>query len=326
MNNKRLVTGLIVALSFASFLAAQRETVQGVVLLNERPPGARAQQVEVELTTDRGDIAYKTMVNESGEYKFGGLYLGNYKVTARAPGFKPATVRITLVGESQRQGDTTLYLVEQSQLPTINHDGEVISRNALQAPKQARKEVQRGEEAFATGAMNESKEAVEKALNLYPDYARAWYLRARISEREGRRQEAAADYERVLARDPDFYPAYGRLSELYRILAIPGELKRVAEEWRKLQPLDAVPYYYVAVAHYEAGDYAVGLREAEAAYRLPHASLPHLLLVLANCHIKLRNPDAAAVHLVEFLSQHPDDPLAGQAKETLEQLRQLPRE
>jgi len=326
MNNRRLVAGLIATVSFASFLAAQRETVQGVVLLNERPPGARAQQVEVELTTDRGDIAFKTMVNESGEYKFGGLYVGNYKVTARAPGFKPATVRITLVGDSQRQGDTTLYLVEQSELPTINHDGEVISRNALQAPKEARKEVQRGEEAFATGDLEKSKEAAQKALSLYPDYARAWYLRARISEREGRRQEAVAEYETVLARDPDFYPAYGHLSELYRTLAIPGELKRVADEWRKLQPLHAVPYYYAAVARYETGDYAASLREAEAAYRLPHDSLPHLLLVLANCHIKLRNPDAAAVYLVEFLSQQPDDPLAGQAKETLEQLRQLPRE
>ncbi|RPI22005.1 MAG: hypothetical protein EHM61_23360 [Acidobacteria bacterium] len=297
--------------------------ITGVVLVNEKRPGVHAPEIQVQLTTERRGEGIRSVVTESGDYKFGGLESGTYLITASAPGYRTVTTRIEINNVGQVRGVTTLDLVSETPLPTVSHDGEVISQNALKAPREARRQVERAEKALETGRTAEAEEAIGKALQAYPDYGVALFLRGRLFQTRRRSRQAREEYAKALVKDPDLYRAYPPLCEIERAGADYQALKESAETWKQMQPLIATPYYYLAVALYELGDYGPALQEAMRARGLPHEAVPHLSLVLANCHLKLRDPRAASIHLLEFLEQHPDDPLAPQARETLEQLRKL---
>jgi tetratricopeptide (TPR) repeat protein len=144
-----------------------------------------------------------------------------------------------------------------------------------------------------------------------------------VLEKQGRSEPAASSYEEAISKDAHLFAAYAAAAEIYRLASDHGRLQRVSELWKKVQPLEAPPYYYSALAKYEGGDYRSALQDATAAYGLPHASLPHLNLLLANCYLKLENPKAAAEQLLEFLSAYPNDPLAEQARTTLSEIDRI---
>jgi tetratricopeptide (TPR) repeat protein len=329
MSLQRPVYTQIAALVLAVFLGGTcgaqitSFSVSGVVLLNERRPGDGATSIRVELTTERGGEGIRAVVTESGEYKFGGLKPGVYVVSARAPGFKPAASRVEINPVGQVRGSTTLDLVPENELPKINHEGEIISRNELRAPKQARGQLEKAEETLDSGDLSGAEEAIRRAFRIYPEYARAYWAEGRLREKQERWKEAREAYARAVDIDPDCYRAYHPLLELLRREGRHEEARRIGSQWGKLQPLLATPHYYVAIASYETGEYQAALDSAETAARLPHAQLPHLPLVLANCYLKLRNPAAAVTHLEEFLQASPEDPLASQARRTLEQIKAL---
>ncbi len=299
--------------------------ITGMVLMEEVRPGEHAPEIQVELTTEHGGEGIKTVVTESGDYKFGGLETGTYLITAKAPGYAPVTTRVEINNVGQVRGVTRLDLVKEAGLPVITHDGEVVSQNALKAPKAARQEAANAQLLMQSGKFDDAEKAIDKALRLYPDYAFAFCLRGELSEKRGNSGQAATAYSEALTRDPDLYRAYLPLCDILWKQADYQALKRTAEQWKQMQSLSAVPRYYLAVALYQLGEYPAAVQEANRAKQFPHETVPHLSLLLANCYIKLRDPRTAAVQLLEFLKEHPDDALAGQAKKTLEELREVGR-
>jgi tetratricopeptide (TPR) repeat protein len=159
--------------------------------------------------------------------------------------------------------------------------------------------------------------ALDKALEIYPAYARAFLLRGRILEKQGKPREAAGSYEKAIEEDANAYPAYAALAEIRRLEADPTALREIADRWKKAQPLTAAPYYYGALASFQAGQFLVAVDEALMARRFPHENVPHLSLLLANCYIKLRDPSAAAAQMREFLASRPDDPMAPEVRRSL---------
>jgi tetratricopeptide (TPR) repeat protein len=295
-----------------------------VVLVDDHPPGRLASQIEVELNSpDRRGEGAKALVTEDGDYVFYSLKPGVYYLTARAAGHRSITVRLELHPGGQIRGNPKLVLLSEAPLPVISREGEIISRNALRAPRQARKQVEQAEAALRRGDFKQAEEALQAALAAYPDYARAFFRRAQLSAQQGRTESAEQDYLATVEHDPDYYPAYGALCEIYRLAARYGDLLDTAVRWNKVQSFDCTPHYYSALALYETGDYDRALREANRSEQLPHPNVPHLHLVQANCFLKKRELSAAAVQLQKFLALYPDDPLAQQARTTLEEIGRL---
>ncbi|NWG12723.1 MAG: tetratricopeptide repeat protein [Acidobacteria bacterium] len=301
----------------------QTESISGLVYLDERPPGRLAPTIDLELRyANRPGEPMRTVVSGEGEYRFGGLWPGVYIITASAPGYRSVTVEIELARGSRPRRNTKLVLQSEA-APPGPRPGGIVSQNALQAPREARRRMEQAEKAFLDGQTDTAARLVAEALAAYPGYARALYLRGRVLERQGRPESAARSYEEAISRDPDLYLAYSAAAELYRVLADNGSLRRISELWKKAQPLESAPYYYSALARYESGEYRPALEDVTAAYNLPHSNLPHINLLMANCYLKLKNPRAAAERLLEFLATQPDDPLAEQARRTLSEIDRI---
>jgi len=317
----------LIPLSITLCLLAQDNTgtIAGQVLLNDRRPGVFASSIQVELNReDRPGEALKVSVNADGEYRLMNLKSGTYIITVTAPGYKPATARIELISGTRVRGNTKLVLLPESSPKAEKHSG-VVSQNELRAPRRAVRQAELAERSMDGGDFSAAARAVDKALEIYPAYARAFLLRGRLSEKEGKPREAARSYEKALEGDSDAYPAYAALAEIHRLEGDHEALRDVADRWKKAQPLSAAPYYYGALASFQAGQFLVAVDEALMARRFPHENLPHLNLLLANCYIKLRDPSAAAAQMREFLASRPDDRMAPEVRRSLEALEKIAR-
>ncbi|PYU87128.1 MAG: hypothetical protein DMG08_28650, partial [Acidobacteria bacterium] len=236
-------------------LVAQDDTatIAGQVLLNDRRPGVFASSIQVELNReDRPGEALKVSVNADGEYRLMNLKSGTYIITVTAPGYKPATARIELISGTRVRGNTKLVLLPESSPKAEKHSG-VVSQNELRAPRRAVRQAEIAERSMDGGDFSAAARAVDKALEIYPAYARAFLLRGRLSEKEGKPREAARSYEKALEGDSDAYPAYAALAEIHRLEGDHKALRDVADRWKKAQPLSAAPYYYGALASFQAG-------------------------------------------------------------------------
>ncbi len=305
-------------------LAQGTEMITGQVLLNDRPPGPLASMVQVELQlSNRPGEPMRATVNAEGEYRFVNLGVGQFTVAARAPGYKPAKSDVETMGGNQTRGSTRLVLVSEQALPKGASAGPVvISQNELRAPKKAVKEIEAAEKALGAGDLDGASRDLDKALALYPNYARASFLRGTVFEKQHKLEEAVRSYQKAIQDNPSHLASYRALADLHRANLDFASLDNIVAQWKSVQPLEAAPYLYAAVSQYERGNYPLAVEQGLLASRLPHDHLPDLKLILANCYNKLRNREAAAQQLREFLERWPNHPLSSQVRSSLEALQE----
>jgi tetratricopeptide (TPR) repeat protein len=298
--------------------------VTGRVLLNDKRPGEFASSIQLELARDdRPGEVIRGLVNSDGEYRFMNLRSGAYVVTASAPGFKQVRSQFEVIGINQVRGNTRLILMPENATTQTDSSLGTVSPNELKAPRKAVKEIEEGENELDKGNLETAGKAVLKALNVYPRYARAYFLQGRIREKQNRIPEAIESYRQTIAEDPNHYPAYAALAEIFRVGSNHSDLAKTAEAWKRAQPLNAAPYYYSALALYESGQPRFAVDEALMATRFPHAHIRHLNLLLANCYLKLGEAEAAASQMKEFLELYPEDRMVPQVQTSLATLEKI---
>lgn len=75
-----------------------------------------------------------------------------------------------------------------------------------------------------------------------PDHPRARYLMGYLRESQGRKEEAAAEYRRAVALDPDYLNAWVKLGDILPAVApVPGESERCTDALRRLNPRASLP-------------------------------------------------------------------------------------
>ncbi|HEX2521998.1 MAG TPA: tetratricopeptide repeat protein, partial [Terriglobia bacterium] len=153
----------------------------------------------------------------------------------------------------------------------------------------------------------------------------ALFQQGRLLEKQNKRDEAILKYELALQNDAACVSAYRVLADAYRSKRDLPRLQALSERWKGAQPKEAAPHLYAAVALYESGQYSLAVEEGLVASQFPHDHLPDLNLFLANCYNKLRNPQAAAHQLRDFLERWPNHPAAPQVRVSLETLERSPQ-
>lgn len=311
-------------LLLALFLQRDVESIHGVVLLDDKPPGKNNIIIKLQINRYGGaGPGVPTQVAEEGDYWFHQLSEGDYQITASAPGYRTTNSRVEVHRGGQARGTLKLNLEKLTELPVISYDGQLISRNELAAPPAARKHLDAARAAFEKKDYETAVAEADLALKTYPQYARAILLKGRILEHQGQSAAAAALYERSLSLDPDLYTAFLPLAEYYKKQERFTDLRNLTDNWKQKQPTESSAYFYSAVAEYETGEFSLALKDALLAFRFPHAQLPHLRLLLANVYVKLDQPAEALSQLELFVEEFPDDPQVPEARATISQLRKL---
>ena len=249
----------------------------------------------------------------------GTMQLANCDLRAVVAGFRSDTVSL----EGRR-------LLDDPNVGTIllhrlaNVEGTAISLTSLQAPKEAR----RAFDKALQDRRNKPAEAAQelrKAVDIYPQYAAAWYELGRIEEQGADIAQARKSFASAIAADAKFISPYLSMAELEAKAENWAELANFTSTLLRLDAVDyPVAYLYDATAHLNLGQIDTAEKSARAGEKLDTAhQYPKLERVLAMTLERKNDYAGAAAYLRSYLMLAPDAEDAAQIKKELAELERL---
>src|SRR5262249_52347798 len=194
--------------------------------------------------------------------------------------------------------------------------------NALRAPDKARSALQRAHEALTRGRDAEAGKDLERALQIYPNYAQALLLRGVIKMRSDHLQEACADFQNAIQLDPNLGAAYVALGAVYNRLGHFNDATLVLKRAAAILPT-------AWFAHYESALAYLGTGKIEAAWHAISRALDNLpdepynrsaIFYIEARVLLVKNYPEARAALEQSINEDPKGEFAKLARQLLDRL------
>jgi hypothetical protein len=264
--------------------------------------------------------------------------LANCELRATASGFRTASVFLAgLTTSGSGSIDVGKIVVDR----VSKVQGTTLNAAPYNAPPNARKAYEKGLDAEKNGKLASARESYEKAVALYPKYARAWFHLGAVLEKDNQKSAAFAAYTRSTAVDSRFLPPYLSLSVLAcqsenwtEAIALTDHILSLAT----LKPASAgayvidfdpvnlgEAYFYNAFANFKLNRMDVAEKNALQAEN--HADLrnrfPQVHLLLADIFYRRNNYLGAIEEMRAYLQLVPNGKDTAQVREQLAKWEQL---
>jgi len=239
----------------------------------------------------------------------------NCELRASVPGFSSSVVNLVDI-DARGTVDVGSILVR----PRFKTESITLSALPYQAPKDARRAYEAGFKAAKSGNLVDARKHFEKAVELYPAFAIAWFQLGTILRKQQQRDSARAAFTRAMNADTGFLPSYLSLSEmafeaqdwtevvnLTKHLSDSYPLKHLDGYILDLDSLDyAAVYFYNSFANYKLNR----IEDAEkSGLKAEHLDLrnhfPQLHLLLAEISARKNNYASAVAELRTYLGSEP---------------------
>jgi len=140
---------------------------------------------------------------------------------------------------------------------------------------------------------DEAVARLRQALQYNPQQVATRLLLATTLERAGSIAAAKTEFQRVLDLDPDNWVAAYRIGQLHRGAGENSAARPFLEQAMRLAPQTAAPGAALAAALKELGEYDQALAVLRDVQHRQHSSPSSLGLMIADCQIKLGQPEEA---------------------------------
>jgi tetratricopeptide (TPR) repeat protein len=289
--------------------------LSGTVCTLDNQPVGNARVAVRMLTT--GQTIASGYTQSGGNFEFDNLPRGIYEVVATV-GLREARERVEVY-----QPDNFVEL----RLPTESSGADSLSGSTsasvrqLLAPGKARKLFAKADELFQKQQLSQSREQVEKALQVFPDYAEALTLHGILNLQDNKVDEARADLEKAIKDDGSYAMGYIVLGTTYNVAHQWDDAVRVLERGIALMPSSWQAYFELSKALLAKGQFAAALRQIDKAFQLGPPNYSAIHLVRAHTLLGLKDYNQATLELEQFLGASPDGPDSARARDTLSQVR-----
>ncbi len=188
-----------------------------------------------------------------------------------------------------------------------NVEGLTVSLTSAMAPKDAKKAYEKGLKEATKKKWANARVQFEKAVEVYPKYAAAWFELGRVYEQEQNAEEARKAYSQALSADDKFVKPYMRLMEMAAREQKWEEVAKTSDKVLQLNPYDFPgAYFYNAVANLSLRNYDEAEKSAREAAKLdPKNSFPKIRHVLGIILANKNQYEAAAENLRLYLQYAP---------------------
>ena len=195
-----------------------------------------------------------------------------------------------------------------------------FSMTTAYAPKDARREFEKGLDALRRERWDEAAPALRRAVEMYPRYTIAWEALGRALEAQGRPADARSAYLRAVEADPKFVQPYVGL------MLLAGKERNWEEALsRSTQVVRLDPTGYpLALLYASVSDFMLGRLElAEAAARDgikidTQVRIPRLRQMLGRILVARGSNAEAVGYLRAYLERDPAAPDAGDTRGLIE--------
>lgn len=210
--------------------------------------------------------------------------------------------------------------------------GTAISFTTLAAPKEAKKSFEKAQKILQQKAPKHAEAAkeLEKAVQLYPQYAAAWNqlgeAKLALKDEEG----AKKAFEQSLASDAKYVNPYMKLAMIEMRASRWAEAADLTKQLVQLNPYMGQVHYFNAVANFNLSKMELAEKSARNAMKSEEAArLPQAHHLLGAILARQGNFPSAADELRTFLKMSPTSSNAEQVRKQLtewEGLGVIPRE
>jgi len=295
--------------------------IEGAVRLEEGKEGLA--KAVVRLEDLQGGIVAEETVSANGQFSFSGLPEVQYTLTATAEGHETYVQRIDL----SATGDMlALNIILR---PLKNEETSTISaaaRTDATAPKKARKELERGDRASGERKVGEARAHFEKAVQIYPCYARAREHLALTLMREGASPQAEAPLKKAIECDPDFVEPYLHLGRLFNAQHRYLEAREVLAEGVRRAPSSWQLYYHLGEADEDLKNYPLAEQELLRALSFGARVSASVHEKLAEVYLRENTYDKAYSEMRAYLQADPNGPYAARIRVVMQQLESTGRD
>jgi len=203
--------------------------------------------------------------------------------------------------------------------------GTTVSATSLNAPKDAKKAFDKSHQAFEQNKLPEAQLELEKAVQLYPQYASAWLDLGSIYVQQNQLDKARNAFQQAHATDDKFVPAYVGLASL---ALRESKWQEAAEQSARATELDGVDFpaafYYNSLANYRLGNLELAEKSARQAETLgAQRAFPQVNLLLGVMLANKRDYADAAQQLRSYLQAAPNAPDAEKVRQQLAEVEKL---
>ena len=204
-------------------------------------------------------------------------------------------------------------------------EGFTISATSAQAPGRAQEAYRQGLEKSGKGDWNGAREAFKKAVEIYPNYAVAWYELGRLQLLAGDSAPARASFGKAVAADARYLSPYLELSRLAMQDHQWDEVLSLTNKALALNPVSfPALWFFNASANFLVGNMLAAEKSARQAVLLDSEhKIPRAEYVLAMVLTQRKQYDEAATHMRKFLSLEPNGVNAQMVARQLAELERL---
>jgi TolA-binding protein len=264
------------------------------------------------------------------------LELTNCELRAAVSGFRSSVVSLVDLAPVSSSMDVGAIVVHRA----AKIQGMTLNAAPYNAPKDARRAYEKGLEAARKGRIADARQYFEKAVEIYPKYANAWFQLGAVLQNLAQKESARTAYTHATTIDSKFLPPYLSLAsmayeggdwtqvlDLTNHVLDPDPLRyaKVTSYVLDLDPLDyAEAYFYNSAANYKLSRIEDAEKSGLKAERMDVRSrFPQVHLLLAEIFARKNNYATAISEARIYLELAPHAKDADQVRERLAKLEKL---
>ena len=321
-----LVVALLAALVFfPSAVAARVAGRNGGVSGYVRDAGSQDPVVSarVELMSENGLAAPASFTDENGEFHFGYLRDGDYRIIVTKMGYQRTEISISVVAGHTTPIEIDLKRANSDSEPSTNEETkrpETISAHELSAPRKARDDYSKGQELMDKKDYDGAIAAFQKAVREFPDFYEAYARMGVAQYMTGHAADARASLQKSIDLSNGKYAdALFDLADVYNDVGNYAAAEPLA---KRVITLDGTSWH----GYFELARSLLGLKrypEAERNGRKCVELAPdnqRARVILTNIHIGMHDYPAAVDDIDAYLKLDSVSPTSDTLRSTRAQL------
>ena len=264
------------------------------------------------------------------------LELTNCELRATTSGFHSSVISLVELTPATSSIDVGAIVVHRA----AKIKGMTLSAVPYKAPRDARRAYEKGLEAERNGRLADARQYFEKAVEIYPKYANAWFQLGTVLQNLAQKESARTAYTYATTINSKFLPPYLSLASMAfeagdwtQVLTLtnqvldldPFKYANITGYILDLDPQDyARAYFYNAAANYKLDRIEDAEKSGLKAERLDlHPHFPQVHLLLAEIYARKNNYATAIAETKIYLELVPHAKDADRVRERLAKLEKL---
>jgi tetratricopeptide (TPR) repeat protein len=204
-------------------------------------------------------------------------------------------------------------------------EGLAISATSAMAPGNAKKAFEKGRKQDQEEKLEDAEKSFTKAVQIYPNYAAAWYELGQVQFRKKDIAAARHSWEQALAADAKYVRPYFGLCELDMHDKRWQELSDTSDKLLALDPVSFPEgWFWNAAANYVLQNFSAAEKSARQGLKIDeHHRLPKLEYVLGMVLIHEHAYQDASGHMQQFLQLSKEPSEVQEAQKQLAEIARL---